>query len=200
MDRDAFWSLIESAREESGGNLDELVELLYGSLSARAPEEIVAFQEHLDACIDRAYHWDLRGAAFLANRGGSDDMFLDFRAWLVAQGQAAYTAMMNDAQSLLEHVDDPFEEEYECQSLLHVAARAYETVTGQEMPASPRDEPTTPAGTEWSESGDDLERRFPRLWARFAGDGDGDEDLDEEPGAAGPPDRPARTKPWWKLW
>jgi hypothetical protein len=56
----------------------------------------------------------------------------------------------------------------------YVADGVYEERTGQWPPAPPDDDSEEesdgkPGGEPWEEVGDDLQRRFPRLWKKFAG-------------------------------
>ncbi|MBN1206874.1 MAG: DUF4240 domain-containing protein [Myxococcaceae bacterium] len=161
MTEQEFWRLIDTSREESGGDLEELVDALTQHLASLPPSEIVAFDKQLGALLDRAYDWGLWGAAFLINGGCSDDGFLYFRAWLVAQGRTVYEAALADPESLV----DVAEPDAELEELLGVAESAYQEATGEELPVRESTEPDEPRGEEWEE--DELQERFPRLSERF---------------------------------
>ncbi len=156
-----FWRLIDLSREDAGGDLKEMMDVLTQRLCSRPPSDIVAFDRHLGALLDRAYDWGLWGAAYVINGGCSDDGFVYFRAWLVAQGQAVYEAALADPESLVE-VAEP---EGELEDLLAVAANAYQEATEEELPERENTEPDEPRGEAWEE--DELAERFPRLSERF---------------------------------
>jgi hypothetical protein len=161
MTEQELWRLIEASREDSGGDLDEMVDALTQRLASLPPSDIVAFDKQLGALLDRAYDWGLWGAAYVINGGCSDDGFLYFRAWLVAQGQAVYEAALADPESLV----DVAEPDAELEALLGVAENAYQEATGEELPVRENTEPSEPRGEAWEE--DELEERFPRLSERF---------------------------------
>src|SRR5262249_22997503 len=95
--------------------------------------------------------------------------FLDFRAWLISKGEKAYEGALRDPESLARVVKD---EDGECQfeGFQYVASQVWEEKTGKGMDEFPRmklEHPPSPAGEEWSEEGDDLKRKFPKLWRKF---------------------------------
>ena len=170
MDRTQFWKLVAASRRDAGGDLDEQVEALRRRLLKLSPAEIVRFQEIFDRFSTRAYRWDLWGAAYIIGGGCSDDGFIDFRAWLISRGQQAYENALRDPESLVRVVR---EEDDDCQyeGFQYAASRAWEEKTGKGMNVFPRKGLKSyrekPAGKEWAEEGDDLRRRFPKLWKKF---------------------------------
>src|SRR4051794_18537043 len=102
MDRTAFWNLIERTRRKSGGVQDLQMDALRQELEALAPAEIVDFQTHFDTGRVEAYTYDLWAAAYIIRGGCSDDGFLDFRTWLIAQGRPVFEAAVADPQSLMD--------------------------------------------------------------------------------------------------
>ena len=157
-----FWRLIEDCRKDTGGDLDELVRVLTQRLAALPPSDIVAFDKRLNALLARAYDWDLWGAAYVINAGCSDDGFLYFRGWLVAQGHDVYESALADPETLV----DVAESESELEDFIHVGRQAYQQATGEEMPMSENTEPSEPRGERWEE--DELEDLFPVLSERFS--------------------------------
>jgi hypothetical protein len=130
VDEDAFWSIIERAKEEAGDDLDEQFELIKVSLGELSDDEILAYQRLFNALDARAFRADLWGAAYVINGGCSEDAFDYFRAWLIGQGRAIYEEALADPDSLAEVVDDDSEVEFEY--LLYAAIEAYEEKTGEE--------------------------------------------------------------------
>ena len=165
MDRTAFWNLIERTRRKSGGEQDRQMDALREELEALAPAEIVDFQTHFDTLRVEAYDWDLWGAAFTIRGGCSDDGFIDFRSWLIAQGRAVYEAAMEDVQSL-EDFANPDKDDCTFEEFAYVAADVYEGKTGlDEIPSRAEPEPEEPSGEPWED--EELPKRLPKLWAKF---------------------------------
>ena len=161
MNVDSFWTLIDKCRGQSD-ECEELANLVVKQLSALPQEEIAGFIRVFDELLDRAYLWDLWGAAYIINGGCSDDGFEYFRCWLIAQGRDTFERALADPESLAELA----EPEVECEDLLYAGGRAWEAVAGQSnRPERHAAYPAEPAGRPWTE--DELDTRFPRLTAAF---------------------------------
>jgi hypothetical protein len=90
MDIDAFWQLIADSLEHAPGRAAR-EHYLEGRLAALAPDGIVAFQAFLDQACDRAFTWELVGAATRIFGGWcSDDSFEHFRLWLIGRGRVTF--------------------------------------------------------------------------------------------------------------
>lgn len=163
MDHDQFWQIIEAAKRRFPEDCEERVESIRDHLSALAPHEIIAFDSILGEYLDRAYSWDLWGAAYLMNGGCSDDGFMDFRGWLISRGRDVYERALADPDSLAD-VFDPSHDDCELQSMLSVAYEAYQAGTGEEMPPRTRVSPEL-AGERWK--AEDLDERYPRIRNRL---------------------------------
>jgi len=164
MRTEDFWNLIAASKAKSDGSFDGHAEALYQDLSQLPEEEIVAFDNIFRQMSNRADTWDLWGAAYIIGGGCSDDSFMDFRSWLISMGQGVFEAALANAESLAEieidDEDDAFFEEF-----AYVASRAHEDKTDSDMPRVPGPAHEGTSGDEWDE--DDLEERFPKLWAKF---------------------------------
>jgi hypothetical protein len=164
----SFWSIIDAARAAAPEDVEAFAEAVRAELAKLPAAEIIAFQRDLDVLMDRLFHWDLWGAAFIMNFGCSDDGFEYWRGWLIAQGQQTCEAAMANAESLAAasvRYGEPGQ--YECESLLYMPAEALDEQSEDEMPRI-GNRPTEPAGEMWEEDGDDLKTRFPKLWKRFS--------------------------------
>jgi hypothetical protein len=173
MDLERFWKIVESSRSRfdpawADGNMERQLEELRKLLLKLPPEEIVGFRDRLLELMDAAFHWDLWGAAYLIARGCSDDGFADFRGWLISMGQNVFERAVFDAESLVDVADAPGVEDVFFEEFLNVPARVYEEATGREIPAYTGHFRRVPAGDRWSEKGDELQRRFPGLWKKYA--------------------------------
>ena len=161
MDANQFWQIIERARDSTSDG-EQQVELIYEALKRLSPDEIIEFDQLYDRYRSEAYRWDLWGAAYLMNGGCSDDGFEYFRGWLISRGRAVYERALENPDSLASEYD-PEQDDYELESLLYVSQRAYEDVTGQDMPERERIFPEL-AGERWED--EDLDELLPQLTAR----------------------------------
>ncbi|WFB11830.1 DUF4240 domain-containing protein [Streptomyces sp. LX-29] len=170
MDETEFWELIDGTREDAEGDPEDQSDLLVERLTGLDPDSVLDFARHFEARFNRAYRWDLWGAAAVLLDGASDDAFDAFRAWLIGQGREVFEGALHDPDDLAELLED-FDEERDgdCEDLGYAADEAYERLTGLELPdlgLPPR--PREPEGlTIDFESDAALAGRFPRLWERF---------------------------------
>jgi hypothetical protein len=170
MDIDTFWELIRKSRRGATQDCEQITENLTARLEKLEPAEIISFDEHMGNLLDQAYRWDLWAVAYIINGGCSDDGFLDFRGWLIAQGKEFFEQVMADPETAARRVRD---EEIECEAILGPWYDAYINKTGEEPP----DNETLPdvstsgelKGEPWKEPefSDDLERLYPKLCKRF---------------------------------
>jgi hypothetical protein len=164
MNKDAFWTLIEEARE-AGDDCNEQAEAVMARLSELPATDILDFQRHIDACRVEAYRWDLWAVAYIVNGGCSDDGFEYFRGWLIAQGRDYYEAALLEPERAAERTE-PGVCEYECEDILFGARQVYKQVAGVPMPDTGISLPSEPRGAPWSE--EDLPSLFPALSERYS--------------------------------
>jgi Protein of unknown function (DUF4240) len=179
MERARFWSLVEAAKEASGGDVQRQAALLVEQLGQLPLSDIIEFHHTLETLHAESLRADLWDAAAVINQWDSsdrlfcsEDRFFIFRGWLVAQGRQVYQASIADPDSLAdcpELGDDlPWGE-----WLWGVAMEAYTDRTGEEMPGLrgwPGQLIEEDAGSPWrspEQVNSELRRRYPRLWARF---------------------------------
>jgi len=145
MDKDQFWQIIDGARKEAG-DWKGMREPLLGMLSELDVPDIIHWQQILDEYHDLAYKDKLWAAAAVMHNGCSDDGFIDFRGWLIAQGKEVYMNALTNPDSLagLEAVQafgrevcssfytplKGYGEAARFQKILSVASYAYESHTG----------------------------------------------------------------------
>ena len=170
MNKAAFWKLIDASREKAGGDLDEHVADLRARVEQLDPDEIIQFGKLFAEYWSRAYTWDLWGAGYILGGGCSDDGFLDFRGWLISRGEQTYEDALRDPETLAQVVNADAGDECQYEGFQYVAREAWEKKTRNRLgdfPVAEITQPDEPAGEPWSEEGDDLERRFPKLWRKF---------------------------------
>ena len=71
MDETEFWQLVDSTRETAEGDPEEQADLLVERLVQLDPESVLDFARHFESRYNRAYRWDLWGAAWVLLDGAS---------------------------------------------------------------------------------------------------------------------------------
>lgn len=170
MDETEFWELVDSTREAAEGDPEEQADLLVERLVQLDPDAVLDFARHFESRYNRAYQWDVWGAAWVLLDGAGDDVFDFFRCWLIGQGREVFEGAVHDPDSLADLLDD-FDEEADGdgEELGYAADEAYEQLTGTVAPdlgIAPA--PPEPEGTPVDFENDAvLAERYPRLWERF---------------------------------
>ncbi|MFG2670230.1 DUF4240 domain-containing protein [Streptomyces sp. NPDC048445] len=172
MDETEFWEIVDSTRETADGDPEDHADLLVERLVQLDPDSVLDFARHFEARYNRAYRWELWGAAAVLLGGASDDAFDYFRCWLIGQGREVFEGAVHDPDSLAELLDD-FDEELDgdAEELGYAADEAYEQLTGVVTPdLGLPPQPAEPEGIPFSlEDHAALAERFPSLQERFGG-------------------------------
>ncbi|MEV6807643.1 DUF4240 domain-containing protein [Streptomyces sp. NPDC017248] len=170
MDETEFWELIDTTREAAGGDPEEQADLLVDRLLQLDPELVLDFARHFEARYNRAYRWDLWGAAWLLLDGCSDDAFDYFRCWLIGQGREVFEGALHEPDALAGLLGE-FDQEIDGdgEELGYAADEAYEQLTGTVAPdlgiaPAPGEPEGTPLDLEDDRA---LAQRYPRLWERL---------------------------------
>jgi hypothetical protein len=157
---DRFWQIVDgTVSDDYDAQLDALAEVV----SKLSREEIIAFAGDFQKASAAAYRWDLWGAAYLINGGCSDDGFIDFRSWLIAQGKSVYDAALANPESLAGHIMEGFAE---FEEFAYVPMEVFETKFGEDWPGKGGSLPPEPEGERWEEA--QLDALFPKLKAKVA--------------------------------
>jgi hypothetical protein len=172
MDETEFWEIIDSTREAAEGDPEDHADLLVERLLQLDPDSVLDFARHFETRYNRAYDWDLWGAAAVLLRGASDDAFDYFRCWLIGQGREVFEGALHNPDALAELLDE-FDEDTDGdgEELAYAADEAYEQLTGVVAPdLGIAPQAAEPVGTPFDFDDDaTLAQRFPRLWERFGG-------------------------------
>ncbi|WP_353947022.1 DUF4240 domain-containing protein [Streptomyces sp. HUAS MG91] len=170
MDETEFWEIVDSTREAAEGDPEDHAELLVDRLLQSDPDAVLDFARHFESRYNRAYRWDLWGAAWVLLGGASDDSFDFFRCWLIGQGREVFEGALHDPDSLAELLDE-FDDEVDGdgEELGYAADEAYEELTGTVaadlgIPPAPPEPEGTPIDFEDPAT---LARLYPRLTDRF---------------------------------
>jgi hypothetical protein len=174
MSEAEFWKLIEEACIAAGRVLDVPKQLI-ARLKVRSPAEIIGFEEALHAAYSKAFDLRLWAAATLVLRYCSDDVFYDFRGWLIAQGQAVFEKVLNNPESLAE-IDVTTGDDGKARLfyMASVASKAYAERTRRDLDEDmPRlRQPTLLNEGVWNGEQKKLPEMFPRLFAKYGMTGD----------------------------
>ena len=175
MGPDAFWDLIAGAKRECGQDMDASLQWLTERLTALGPQQAQDFHDILHGYKHLAYKYGLWTAAtMMCGDGCSDDGFMDFRAWLIAQGKEVYLAALADPDSLADV--EPYGG---CQfeSFSYVASKVLNTLTGRGAYVALADFDALVLelskgiqygeGIDYPYEWDELERHFPRLCGKY---------------------------------
>lgn len=101
MDKEKFWQIIEYAHAKQGGWQD-MLDPLVDALAQLEPQDIIRFKQIYNEYQNLADKEKLWAAAAVINNGASDDLFIDFRAWLIAQGEEIYLNALMEPDSLVD--------------------------------------------------------------------------------------------------
>lgn len=150
--------------QQSEGEISIQLDLIQEHLQDLTPDEIISFDSIFRELVYNAYDWKLWAAAYIVNGGCSDDCFMDFRGWLVAQGEEVYTKALKDPETLSEI--ENLEEDMEWEGYAYIASSVYEQKTGEELPNNTNlIHPDVPTGEQWDE--DELDDLLPKLSEKY---------------------------------
>lgn len=169
MDRAEFWKVIANARVEAASTDTTVVlESLTEQLEALDSPALVSFDRVLHELLDESYGWPLWGAAYLMCGGCGDDGFDYFRAWLILQGEAVYTAALASPDTIAD-VDIADGDYPEAEDLWYAADEVYEAREGNEIPQAEDGGPGRRLGADsWSfDDDEEMARRYPRLFEKY---------------------------------
>ncbi|MDO6526752.1 DUF4240 domain-containing protein [Motilimonas sp. 1_MG-2023] len=127
MNEQEFWNIIESAGSPEIKDPEEQCEAISEALSSRSKEEVVKFHNIHRTVLNRAYTWDLIEACYIIIHYVSDDVFEDFRNWIILNGRDRFEHSLSNADYLASFINvvDPVEE-LTGEALLYVCEQAYD--------------------------------------------------------------------------
>ena len=176
INKESFWDLIHEAKNACGQDMDAMLAYLKDRLVSMGPTQAQNFHDIIHVYEDLADKFGLWDAAgIMKEYGCSDDGFIDFRAWLIAQGREVYFAALADPDSLADVVpygDCRFEQ------LSYVGDYAYEQLTGKSaydqtdwsayeaLLMKLEQDIVYKGGIEFPREGADLKKYLPRLCAK----------------------------------
>jgi hypothetical protein len=172
MDEAAFWKFMDDSRtavEEQCDNGDEFQEQqmdhLEAALTKAGPETLRQFELRFLELCDRAYRWDIWGAAYWEGGGCGNDGFLDFRSNLVSLGKKMYEQVLRNPDNLADIIGRPDVPTMQGEGFGYIATKLYSQITGKDMNLDEyRGPKKQPDGTKWNfDDKEETAKRLPRL-------------------------------------
>jgi hypothetical protein len=172
MRTDEFWAVIERATADRPGSAAEVAKRAVADLATHPPDDIVAWDRHLDKVLAASVTEDLWAAAYLINGGCSDDGFDAFRGWLIANGRDVVAQAVRDPDSLADlpavRAAADTGAVFEAEEVLAIAGEAHEQATAVALPPTGDSIVRPSSDTFWDfDNEDEMHRRLPRLAAMF---------------------------------
>lgn len=169
MDRAEFWDVIESARKSALTTVD-IPAWLKDNLEQKPVDYIIGFAQQLHNVDCEAYDARLWAAAFVMMEFCSDDKFMDFRSWLVAQGKSVFEAALNNPDTLaeLKTLDGDFGQPILFR-LRYIPAKAFRNRLNDEIADIPLNigKPVLLNQNVWDGDRQKLPIMFPKLYAKY---------------------------------
>lgn len=127
MNEDRFWKIIEDAGSPDNLGPDEQCENIAEALSGMDLSEIASFHNTHRQILNKAYTWGLIEACYILTHYVSDDVFEDFRNWIILNGKDRFYSSIETPDFLASFVsvEDPVEE-ITGEPLLYVCEEAYD--------------------------------------------------------------------------
>jgi hypothetical protein len=172
MPADQFWEIIRRAAQFDDDPAAH-VDALRAELRRLTAEEIKSFEVAFRRYLNKAYTWNLWGAACVIHGGCSDDGFEYFRRWLVSRGREVYESALTNPESLAQLEARPGPDGvWEFEEIYYVAMRIFEEKGGKGDVRDYSDPEAGlagpgPSGEPFEEDEEHLARRYPNLWRRF---------------------------------
>jgi hypothetical protein len=105
LDEAGFWELVEDARLQADGDPEAMAEDLTARLADADEETLRGFQERLVEASSRLYTWPHRHAAEMICGFVSDDVFTDWRSWVIAMGRDTFERIAENPDRLADVED-----------------------------------------------------------------------------------------------
>lgn len=131
MNENIFWELIDKARIGNEQDFEEFCITLTELLKELTAEEIIAFQNIYTQKEDEASGFNLLMANYIIYGAVSDELFDDFRAWLIGQGNTNFYKALKDPNTICDFLEKEDADEISGDNLLFVPVNAFVEVTGK---------------------------------------------------------------------
>lgn len=173
MNQDEFWDLLDTAKTRAPDDLEERAATLEELLGKLSLDEVLEFDRIFTEASHALFTTQILAAAEVMIGDTTDDVFADFRSWVIGQGRAVYEQVLNDPDTALADLKLNDEDEIGAGESISSAARnVYRTKTGFSIIDQFPDRPTADY-PQFDIPGPDLGNRkarraqFPKLAAKY---------------------------------
>jgi hypothetical protein len=174
VNTDQFWTIIDATATGSPDDMNRQAELLRDQLSSFTVEEILGFDEEFTQASQALYSWTVWRAADIMIGDTSDDVFADFRSWVISRGRRVYERVLASPDDGLAEIDFEHEDEIGDGELFGaVVGDVYQARTGVALYDAFPDRPVAdfpdqdPLGPEIGGKRKERRARYPRLTAKY---------------------------------
>ena len=131
IDKDTFWQMIDESREMCGKFSEKMAGILQKKLESCTVDNVKKFCGIYDIYHKAADKDGIADVANIMNNGMlTDDGFIDFRAWLIAQGKDTYIKALKSPEILAEKSENSLDGWYEFETFGYAGMKAIEKLTG----------------------------------------------------------------------
>ena len=163
MTEDRFWQLIKDARHG-----DDFYATLRETLTNESADDIISFQNILRRKLVDAYTFPVLMANFVIQSYVSDDVFEDFRAWLVTQGRERFESALTNPDSICDWFVRDDVDGIDGETMLLICQNAYEQYGDEDEFFEHLHYPPEPTvNQDWPDDKDGFRDQCPRLVDNF---------------------------------
>lgn len=163
MNEDRFWELIENSQVS-----DDPYEHLTESLRAAPADDIVAYQNILREKIAEACTFPILAANFVIQSYVSDDVFEDFRAWLVSKGRERFENAVSNPETIASWLERDEVDDIDGATMLLLAETAFAEYWDEDQFFERIEYPSGPNIEEdWPDTKAEYRERYPALVDKF---------------------------------
>lgn len=169
MTEQKFWNIINASLESHSPGSDAQYKAIAQSLATLSPQELIEFENQLAQQKARAYKFPVLMANFILQSYINDDIFEDFRLWLVSFGEETFEKILENPDILanLCEIQDPVED-ITGEGLVFAALEAYEAKTGRDDFQKQIEPPEDPEiDYNWPEDIEGLRNTMPELFDKY---------------------------------
>ncbi len=176
MSVDDFWRLINGTTEGGPDQQVQYKHLVDALSKLEDPKDILRFAIRFYPELWRSDTEEISAASDVMHGEVSDDLFTDFRLWIMSKGRQVYDAAIKEPDTLAALEDDRVEDPtFSFEVFIDAKSEAYKIVTGDDIDyeqifaCTPKTEiPERPKRGEGIDRSDaSLKSRFPALWAKY---------------------------------
>lgn len=158
MNEQILWKFVQKAREHTSSNYKQ-TQYLTEAMTGWSTQNLITFKQLYWKLLKYSFSADLWAAAYVINKGCSEQDFLYFRNWLILQGQATFKKVVQDPEYLAEYLHLPLQEPLQSPDLhdkiaLVLAYKSAKSITDYDY----KDEEGSLKGEFWKNDSDIIDK------------------------------------------